>query len=120
MARQANEGEEPVTPEEKIDDFYGALTYSFGWLSATYFLNAQRRAIRWHSRQSITVFGILMLAIIATDTIFPLDTRSAFIYLLHVVSMTVLIFISIGLWFLLPLRTYRGKPFLVPVLRPLY
>ena len=108
-----------MTQDEKIDRFYGALAYGFGWLSAIYFVNAERRTIRWHALQSIVVFGGLMLSIIAADSIFPLDTRIALIYLLHVVSMSALIFISIALWILLPLQTFRGKPFLVPVFAPL-
>ena len=107
-----------MDPEEKIDNLMGALAYGFGWLSAIYFINAQRRAIRWHALQSIVVFGGLMLSIIAADAIFPLDTRSPLIYLLHVASMSGLIFVSIALWILLPLQTFRGKPFLVPVFAP--
>jgi uncharacterized membrane protein len=105
--------------EEKGDSFYGALTYSFGWLTAIYFLSVKRRAIRWHALQSIVVFGGLMLGIIAADSIFPLDTRNSLFYLLHIVSIGGLIIISIGLWILLPLQTFRGKPFLVPVFAPL-
>jgi len=108
-----------MTLQEKGDNFYGALTYAFGWLTAIYFLSVKRRGIRWHALQSIVVFGGLMLSIIAADSIFPLDARNALISLLHVVSMGGLIFISIGLWILLPLQTFRGKPFLVPVFAPL-
>ena len=108
-----------MNPEEKMDNLLGALAYGFGWLSAIYFINATRRTIRWHALQSIVVFGGLMLSIIAADSIFPLGTGSALIYLLRVGSMGGLIFVSIALWILLPLQTFRGKPFLVPVFAPL-
>ena len=107
-----------MNPEEKMDNLLGALAYGFGWLSAIYFINATRRTIRWHALQSIVVFGGLMLSIIVADSIFPLGSGSL-IYLLRVGSMGGLIFVSIALWIVLPLQTFRGKPFLVPVFAPL-
>jgi uncharacterized membrane protein len=104
---------------EKADRLLGAATYSFGWLSAIYFINAPRHSIRWHARQSVVVFGALMVSIIAADAIFPVDSGNALTYMLHVVSMSGLIFISVALWILLPLQTFRGKPFLVPIFAPL-
>jgi uncharacterized membrane protein len=108
-----------VTLEEKGDNLYGALCYALGWLSAIYFLNVKRRSIRWHARQSIIVFGGLMLGILVADSMFPAHTIHPFTYLLRIVSMSVLIFSSLGLWVLLPLQTFRGKPFLVPFFAPL-
>ncbi len=105
--------------EEDADRFLEALTYGFGWLSAIYFINTPRRAIRWHALQSLIVFGSLMLSIIVADSIFPLDSGNALVYMAHVVSMGGLIFISMALWVLLPLQTFRGKPFVVPVFAPL-
>jgi uncharacterized membrane protein len=103
---------------EKTDRLLGAMAYGFGWVSAIYFMNATRRAIRWHAFQSIVVFGGLTLSIIAADSIFPRDA-GPLNYLLHLVSMSGLLIISMALWVLLPLQTFRGKPFLVPVFAPL-
>jgi uncharacterized membrane protein len=108
-----------VNEEDRNDCSAGAFAYVFGWLSAIYLLNNPRRGIRWHALQSITVFGGLMLSIIVADSIFPLDTGVPLVYSLHVFSMSALIFVSLVLWVLLPLQTFRCKPFLVPVFAPL-
>jgi uncharacterized membrane protein len=108
-----------VNQEDRNDCSAGAFAYVFGWLSAIYVLNNPRRGIRWHALQSIVVFGGLMLSIIAADSIFPLDSGNALVYLLHVLSMSALIFVSLVLWVLLPVLTFRGKPFLVPIFAPL-
>lgn len=108
-----------MNQEDKNDCSAGAFAYVLGWLSAIYLLNNPRRGIRWHALQSIAVFGGLMLSIIAADAIFPLDTGNPLVYSLHVLSMSALIFVSLVLWVLLPVQTFRGKPFLVPVFAPL-
>ena len=104
-----------MTQEDRIDNWYGAMAYGFGWVSATYFMNATRPVIRWHALQSIVVFGGLTLSIIAADEIFPKDTEN----LLHFLALSSLLIVSVVLWVLLPVQTFRGKPFLVPVFAPL-
>jgi uncharacterized membrane protein len=107
-----------VDLQEKGDNFVGALAYGLGWLSAIYFINVPRRAIRWHAYQSIVVFGGLMLSLIVADGILPAAT-GGFSYQLRLLVMGGLLVISWALWFLLPFQTFRGRPFLVPVFAPL-
>ena len=104
-----------MTQEERADTMMGAMAYGLGWLSAPYFMQMDRPIPRWHGIQSIVVFGGLTLSIIAADEIFPKDTE----YLLHFVALSALISVSLVLWVVLPVQTFRGKPFLVPVFGPL-
>jgi uncharacterized membrane protein len=70
---------------------------------------------RWHGIQSLVVFGGMTLSIIVADELFPKDTE----YLLHLLALSALIIVSLVLWFVLPVQTFRGKPFLVPVFAPI-
>ena len=107
-----------VQQSEMAENVAGFLCYLVGWVTGlVFFLIDKRPFVRFHAKQSITLFGGMAIAwaIIWTMTLMFGFIGGIYIAgLLWAVSLLVYLGIFI-LWIVLMIKAYQGERFRVPV-----
>ena len=94
------------------------LCYAGWWVTGLVFLFAERRdrTVRFHAAQSVIVFGVLSIALLAcggaSAIAFVVATQT---FQLVQAFGNVLWFGAVALWLFLLLKTWRGETWRVPI-----